>query len=128
MIQRSLKLLAIYLVGIALVGGWSLLHVTGGTVTRENLAGIIVFPLAWIFGYWPTVLPAVLAYRVWRLQSTLEQLCERRSLGLSTADQEGELEDTLTTLAAEENGIPERWARPFVRRLLSAARDGMAPS
>lgn len=126
MIKGSLKLFAIYLFGVVLVVSWSLIHVVGGTVTRENLAGVIVFPLAWIFGFWPTVMPMVVAHRIWRLQSTLERLCERRQLGLPTAEQEGELEDTFTMLAAEENGIPERWVRPFVRRVLRAAKSDPA--
>jgi len=41
---------------------------------------------------------------------------------VSTGDQEGELEDTFTLLAARESGIPERLARPLVRRILRSAR------
>ncbi len=120
MVGRSGKLLVIHLLGMVLIGGWSLSHVVGGTVDYDNAAGVIVFPLAWTFGFWPTVLPVLLAHRVWRLQSTLEQFHQRRAVGASTAEQKRELEDTLTLLAAHENGIPERWVRPFVRRILNA--------
>lgn len=121
MIRRSAKLFACYLLGIGLVGSWSLGHVLGGTVTSENAAGVIVFPLAWIFGFWPAVMPLLLALRIWRLQSTLERYCERRAAGLSTAEPEQDLEDTITQLAMQENGVPERFVRPFVRRFLRSS-------
>lgn len=122
MLKRSAKLLAVYFAGILIVGGWSLGHVFGGTVTADNAAEVIVFPLAWIFGFWPVVGPLLLAWKVWRLQSVLQEYCARRASGVSTAEQEQELEDTVTLLAMEENGIPERFARPLVRRALGAAR------
>jgi hypothetical protein len=117
-IKRSAKLFVLYLFGVVIVLGWSLGHVFQGTVNTENAAGVIVFPLAWVFGFWPTVVPLLLAHRIWRLQGTLEAFCERRALGLPTDAHQDELEDTLTLLAAEENGIPQRWVRPFVRRVL----------
>ena len=120
MVGRSARLVAIHLLGALLVGGWSLAHVVGDGVTRENAAGVIVFPLAWIFGFWPTVVPIALAHRLWRLQATLEELCQRRAIGDSTVEQQREFEDVLVMLAARENGIPERWARHFVRRVLAA--------
>ena len=122
MLKRSAKLFALYVVGILIVGGWSLGHVVAGTVTTDNAPAVIVFPLAWIFGYWPVVAPALLAWKIWRLQSVLQEYCARRASGVSTAEQEQELEDTVTLLAMEENGIPERFARPLVRRALGAAR------
>jgi hypothetical protein len=122
MVVRSARLVAVYVLGILLVGGWSLSHVFAGSVTSENAAGVIVFPLAWTFGFWPTVVPLFLAHRVWRLQATLEDYCARRASGVSTAEPEAELEDTITLLAAEENGIPERLVRPFVRRFLRSAQ------
>jgi len=128
MIKRSAKLFVLYLLGIVLVGSWSLGHVFGGTVSSENAAGVIVFPLAWIFGFWPTVMPVLIAIRIWRLQSTLEQYCERRAAGVSTAEPEAEIEDTITLLAVEENGIPERFVRPFVRRFLNSGRGNVAAS
>ena len=87
---------------------------------------MIVFPLAWTFGFWPTVLPLLLAWKVWRLQGVLGAWSERRAAGVSTADQERELEDTLTLLAVQENRIPERLARPLVRRALATARSSTA--
>jgi hypothetical protein len=125
--RRSARLLAIHLLGALLIGGWSLAQVLAGAVTRENAAGVIVFPLAWIFGFWPTVVPIVLAHRIWRLRSTLEEICRRRAAGLPSAEQEGELEDALTLLAAQENGVPERWVRPFVRRVLRSRLNPPAP-
>jgi hypothetical protein len=123
---RSLKLVTLYVAGLLVVGGWSLSHVLGGTVDSENAAGVIVFPLAWTFGFWPTVLPLLLAWKVWRLQTVLGEWCERRAAGVSTAAQEQELEDTLTLLAMEENHVPERFARPLIRRALGAARSSGA--
>lgn len=120
MLRRSAKLLAVYGIGIALVGGWSLGHVLDGTVTSENAAGVIVFPLAWVFGFWPTVTPVLLAARIRRLQGTLEQLARRRAAGLPTEEARREIEDTFTMLAAQENGVPEFLVRPIVRRFLAS--------
>lgn len=125
----------VYLAGVLLVAGWSLSHVVGGTVTHENAAGVIVFPLAWTFGFWPTVVPMLLAHRIWRLQSTLDQFLERQAIGASTAEPMQDLEDTIAALAAHENGIPGRWILPFVRRVLESrttapdagVRDGFDP-
>jgi hypothetical protein len=66
-------------------------------------------------------------HRIWRLRSTLEEICRRRAAGLPSAEQEGELEDALTLLAAQENGVPERWVRPFVRRVLRSRLNPPAP-
>lgn len=118
MIRRSAKLLAVYLLGLVLVAGWSLGHVLGGTVTSENAAAVIAFPLAWLFGFWPTVMPILLAARIRRLQGTLEEFVQRRAAGLPTEESRQELEDTFTLLAAEENGVPEFLVRPVVRRFL----------
>jgi len=96
--------------------------VLGGTVTSENAAGVIVFPLAWTFGFWPTVMPVLLAARIRRLHGTLEQLAQRRAAGLPTEESRRELVDTFTLLAAEENGVPEFLVRPIVRRFLGSAR------
>jgi hypothetical protein len=122
-IRRSAKLLTLYLAGAVLVVGWSLSHVLGGTLDPGNAAGVIVFPLAWIFGFWPTVLPILLAHRRYRLRSTLEDYCMRRASGLPTDAPARELEDTLTLLAAQENGIPERFVRPFVQKVLRTAAE-----
>ncbi len=123
MLRRSAGLVLLWLTGILLVGGWSLSHVLAGSVNTENAAGVIVFPLAWTFGFWPTVAPLLLARRIWRLQATLEELCASRAAGLPADEPERELEDTLTLLAVQENRIPERFVRPLVRRLLRAARE-----
>ncbi|HEY8494233.1 MAG TPA: hypothetical protein VIN04_10095 [Myxococcota bacterium] len=126
MVARSAKLVALYVVGALVIGGWSLEHLLGGTVTRENAALVLVLPLAWMFGFWPTVVPIVLAHRLWRLQSHLEELMLQRRMGLSTGAAERELEDTLVMLAAHENGIPERWARRLVRRAARMLREAPA--
>ena len=122
MLKRSAKLVALYLAGIVLVGGWSLHHVLGGSATSENLAQVIVFPLAWIFGFWPTVGPLFVAYKIWRLQHVLQELADRKAAGVTTEAQEQELEDTFTLMVVEENPIPERFARKLVRRALAAAK------
>lgn len=131
MVARSAKLVALYVVGALVIGGWALEHLLGGTVTRENAALVLVLPLAWLFGFWPTVVPIVLAHRLWRLPSRLEELMLQRRMGCPTDAAERELEDTLVALAARENGIPERWARRLVRRAARALREapaGGAPS
>ena len=125
-IRRSLGLVALYLLGVALVGGWALGHVFGGTVSRENAAGVIVFPLGWIFGFWPTAFSVLLALRVRRLPEMLERYGERRAAGPGEVGAEEELVETLTQLAAEENGIPKRLVRPFVQRVLRSAPGSVA--
>jgi len=120
--MRSAKLLSLYLLGIALIGGWSLSHVLGGNVTTDNFALVLVLPLAWIFSYWPTMGGLLLAWKMYRLQANVEGWAESAALGLPTEHAEHELEDTLTLLAVQENAIPERWARPWVRKLMAAAR------
>jgi hypothetical protein len=126
-LRRSARLVGLYLLGILLIGGWSLAHLMGGTATRENLAAILVLPLAWTFGYWPVMGSWVLAWKVWRLQATLETWVERKSLGLPVDAPEQELEDTLTLLLAHENGIPERWARRLVRKVGALLRERSSP-
>jgi hypothetical protein len=120
--MRSAKLVGLYLLGIALIGGWSLSHVLGGSVTSDNFALVLVLPLAWIFSYWPTMGGLLLAWKMYRLQASVEGWAERSALGLPTEHAERELEDTLTLLAVQENAIPEKWARRVVRKLLAAAR------
>jgi hypothetical protein len=120
-IKRTARLFALYAVGTFAVAGWSLSHVLGGTVTTENAAGVIVFPLAWIFGYWPAVLPLVVAYRIWHLQATIEEIAARKAIGLDPSEQVQDIEDTLTLLAVQENGIPEWFVRPIVRRCMQTA-------
>jgi hypothetical protein len=125
-LRRSAKLVALYLLGLLLIGGWSLGHLLGGTATRENLALVLVLPLAWTFGYWPMMGSLLLAWKLWRLQATLETWLERKALGLPTDSPEQELEDTLTLLLAHENGIPERWARRLVRKVSALLRERAA--
>lgn len=50
----------------------------------------------------------------------LEEMGTRLQAGAATAEQERELEDVFPTLSAQENGLPERLIRPFVRRALHA--------
>ena len=106
--------------GIVLVWGWSLSHLLGGTATTENLALVLVLPLAWTFGYWGVVGPLFVAWRIQRLPGLVESVAERRAAGAPPSpEQAQELEDTLVNLAAEENHLPERLVRPFVRKLLT---------
>ena len=104
-LRRSARLVGLYLLGILLIGGWSLAHLMGGTATRENLAAILVLPLAWTFGYWPVMGSWVLAWKLWRLQATLETWAERKALGLPVDASEQELEDTLTLLLAHPDRV-----------------------
>ena len=126
MIRRTAALVLLYLAGALLVWGWSLSHLLGGTATRENLALVLVLPLAWTLSYWPMVGSLLAAWKVWRLQKTLETWAERKALGLPAELPEREIEDVLTRLAAEENGIPEKWARRLVRKLMGAVRERIA--
>jgi hypothetical protein len=126
MLRRSAGLVLLYLIGLLSIWGWSLSHLLGGTATRDNLALVLVLPLAWTISYWPMVGSLLAAWKIWRLQKTLETWSERKALGLPADLPEQEIEDALTHLAAEENGIPERWARPLVRKLIRAARERLA--
>jgi hypothetical protein len=126
MLRRSAAFVILYLLGLLLVWGWSLSHLFGGTATRDNLALVLVLPLAWTFSYWPMVGSLLAAWKVWRLQKTLETWAERKAVGLPTELPEQEIEDVLTRLMAEENHIPERWARRLVRKLIGVARERIA--
>jgi hypothetical protein len=117
-LRKSAGLFLLYGVGAVAVPAWSLSHVLAGTVTSENAAAVIVFPFAWIFGYWGVVGPLLAAWKIWKLQSVLEEHCERRAQGLDTDATERDVEDALTLLATQENPIPERWARRLVRLML----------
>jgi hypothetical protein len=127
-LQRSARFVALYLLGLVLVWGWSLSHLLGGTATRENLALVLVLPLAWTLSYWPMLGSLVLAWKLHRLKDVLHDWSERRSLGLPTDGPEQEVEDTLTLMLLQEVPLPERWARRLVRRFLLAARERLEAS
>jgi hypothetical protein len=119
-IRCSAILALVYALGIVAIGGWSLSHVLAGTVTRENFALVLVLPIAWIASFPGMAASLVLVWRIRGLARTVEGMAVRLKAGAPTAEHERELEDVLTTLAANENGLPERWLRPFVRRALRA--------
>ena len=122
MLKRSAALVAIYLLGVLVLGGWALGHVFGGTVTQDNLALVIVLPLAWVCSYWPTVGSLLVAWKLHKLQGVLLRYAERSRAGLDTGQEEREIEDAFTLAIVNENPIPERFARPLVRRALAAAK------
>jgi hypothetical protein len=115
----SARWIAIYLAGIVLVFGWSISRVVADTVTRENFALVVVLPLAWTISFPGMAASLILAQRIRGLQRVLTELAARVQGGAPTEEQERELVDTFTALAAQENGLPERLVRPFVRRALS---------
>jgi hypothetical protein len=119
-IRRSACLVLAYVLGIAAIGGWALSHVLAGTVTRENFALVLVLPIAWIVSFPGMAASLMLAWRVRGLGRTLEEMAARVKAGAPTEEHERELEDVVTARAAHENGLPERWLRPFVRRALRA--------
>ena len=94
----------------------------------------IILPLAWTFGYFPILGPILLAVKTRGVMRTLDTIGARvRSGANPTAEQKKEMEDYLTTLAAQENGIPEFLARKLIRKLLprlikhdGAKKDGPA--
>lgn len=120
MFKSSARWVAIYLIGVVLVWGWALSHLLGGTVTRENFALVVVLPLAWTISFPGMATSLILVQRIRGLGRVLEEMGTRLQAGAPTAEQERELEDVFTTLAAQENGLPERLVRPFVRRALHA--------
>ena len=120
MLKQAGMLTLVYAIGVVLICGWSLSHVFSGTLTSDNTAAVVVFPFAWIFGYWGVVGPLVVARKIWKLQASVEEHVDRRAMGLDTQGSAQDLEDTLTLLAVQENPIPERFARIIVRRLLRA--------
>lgn len=122
MLVRSAKLLGLYLLGILILSCWVLGHVFDGSVTKDNLALLIVLPLAWVFSYWPTVTSLLVAWKVHRLQHVLERYTARSQAGLETAEQVQEIEDTFVLALMNENPIPERWARRIVRWVVAAAK------
>lgn len=119
MFWASARWIAIYLAGIVLVFGWSISRVVADTVTRENFALVVVLPLAWTISFPGMAASLILAQRIRGLQRVLTELAARVQGGAPTEEQERELVDTFTALAAQENGLPERLVRPFVRRALS---------
>ena len=119
MLRRTALLLAIYCLGTAAIGGWSLSHLLGGTVTRENFALVVVLPIAWLTSFWPMATSLVMILRIRALRGLLAQLAARVEAGAApTHEQRRELEDVFTQLAAQDNGLPELLMRPLVRRAL----------
>jgi hypothetical protein len=119
-IRRSAILALVYALGVVAIGGWSLSHALAGTVTRENFALVLVLPIAWIASFPGMAASLVLVWRIRGLGRTLEEIAARVKAGAPTEGHERQLEDVVTALAAQENGLPERWLRPFVRRALRA--------
>ena len=118
MFWSSARWIAIYGVGLVLIWGWAISHALAGTVTRENFALVLVLPLAWTFSFPGMATSLILIQRVRGLQRLLAELGARVQGGAPTEEQERELEETFTALAARENGLPELLVRPFVRRTL----------
>ncbi|HEY5657881.1 MAG TPA: hypothetical protein VIY27_08830 [Myxococcota bacterium] len=119
MLGRSPRILAIYALGVPILGGWSALQLMRG-VAREDLALVIVLPLAWPFGFFPIVTPLLIAIRMRAIQKLVEQAHQRMQAGVPPSEEQvAELADYFTRLAASENAIPEFLARRLVRKAIA---------
>jgi hypothetical protein len=119
--RSSARMLLVYVAGLVLIWGWSLSRLYA-PVPGQDLALVLVAPLAWTFGFFPVVGPLVVVLRLRAFGRTLGDVQARVRSGLPPDPAHlAELEDVLTTLAANENGIPEFVARRVVRRVIAAA-------
>lgn len=122
----------LYVAGLVVLWGWAIAKVSAG-LERDDVALVIVLPLAWTFSYFPMLGSLLLAVRMRSIQRVLADMHQRvRAGGRPTAEERKEIEETFTTLAASENGLPEFLVRPVVRRILrvlaAQARDGAGRS
>jgi hypothetical protein len=118
--RSSARVLLVYVTGLVLVWGWSLSRLYA-PVPDQDLALVLVAPLAWTFGFFPVVGPLVVVLRLRGMRRMLEEVHARLRSGLPPEPaHRAELEDALTTPVANENGIPEFVARRVVRRVIAA--------
>lgn len=78
---------------------------------REQYAGLIVFVLFWLFGYWPLVTPLTSAYKFYKLKQAFENIGSREEL--IEKIQNPDNEEAAIDFIARENGVPRfmaKWA------------------
>lgn len=89
---------------------------------REQYAGLIVFILFWIFGYWSLVGPLITACKFYKLKKAVENISSRDEL--IQLIQNPETEDAAVDFIVRENGVPHfmaKWAyQTIVKRLATA--------
>jgi hypothetical protein len=117
-----LALAGLYLIGLVILWGLAIHNLFIDYAGREAVALWIVLPLGWTFGFWPMAGSALMALKIWRIQSTLEQVASRaRAQGALAEGERAELMSMLVDLAAGESGLPKFVLRPIVRRFCAAA-------
>ena len=119
MIRRTFLAAFAYVTGAIALLYWSIAGFAAGA-PREDWALMIVLPAAWMISFWPMFGSFVMISKVWTIQGTLERIADGiKTEGAADEKDLRELEDVVTKLAADENGIPEFIARPFVRKAIA---------
>lgn len=85
---------------------------------RDEYAFLITISLFWIFGFWGVVTPLMAALKIHRLMGGLDA-ASRSQLVQRALDGEGE--ETIVELLAQENRIPRFLARRVYRLALARA-------
>jgi hypothetical protein len=107
---------AVWVIGLFTAVPWATYHLLF-EAPRSQYAGLIVFILFWIFGYWSLVGPlltALMARRVWR---AMERARSREEL--ATIITSPDAREVTIDLIASENHVP-RFVATWVYRWIAA--------
>ena len=91
--------------------------------TRDQYAGLIVFILFWIFGYWSLAGPLITACKFYKLKKAVENISSRDEF--IRLIQNPETEDAAVDFIVRENGVPQfmaRWAYQNIIKRLAATQ------
>ncbi|TNF33150.1 MAG: hypothetical protein EP312_10090 [Gammaproteobacteria bacterium] len=114
MIKQKLWLLVIYILGCLTLVPWCVWTLFTAA-TKDNIALLIVLPLAWVISYWPMMGSLVAAWNIHRFMKKLDDL-------KTTDDIRREflahgLDDAVIDMIAHENKLPAWLVRKVIRKL-----------
>lgn len=90
---------------------------------RDNAALLIVLPLFWLFGYFPTIMPIVTVLRIRRWMRLLDD--PQRLLDALRELPDGAGEAECIRLIARENRVPQFVVRWLYRRVAPRLREAL---
>jgi len=114
MIKQKLWLLVIYILGCLTLVPWCVWTLFT-TATKDDIALLIVLPLAWVISYWPMMGSLMAAWNIHRFMRKLDNL-------KTTEDIRREflahgLDETVIDMIARENKLPAWLVRKVIRKL-----------
>lgn len=110
------KAVAVWVIGLLTAVPWATWHLLF-EAPRSQYAGLIVFILFWIFGYWSLVGPLLTAVKVRGVMRAIERVRSREELATTLGSPDAK--DVAIDLIATENRVP-RFVAAWVYRLLVA--------